>query len=361
MLPIPFPAGLKVLELASVLAGPLAGSFLAELGAEVTKVENKKQGGDVTRQWKLPSENLEVNEGAYYASANYGKKTMFLDFSDPGDISTLFELISKNDIILSNFQKRVAEKFKITPGELFKQYPEKIIIQLNAFEYDDPRPGFDLIMQAETGYISMTGTENGDLGKLPVPMIDILAGHQIKEAVLLALLKKQATGQGSLVHVSLFQSALTGLVNQASNYLMANVVAKPMGTLHPNIAPYGDIFYSKDKIAFFLGIGSDDQFKKLWKTLNFLEEIPINFVTNTDRLTYRKTLHAELQHQFSQFEFHEWEKRWLDNNIPFARIKNIKEVFEDDLSKKMIRESFSESGEKRLTVSQLAFRFSEKS
>lgn len=360
MLPLHFLADIKVLELASVLAGPLAGSFLAELGAEVIKVENKKQGGDVTRQWKLPSENPEAHEGAYYASANYGKKAILLDFTDPGDTSTLFELISKSDVILTNFQKRVAEKYRITPQEIFNQYPQKIIIQLNAFDYDNPRPGLDLIMQAESGYISMNGTEKGELCKLPVPMVDILAAHQMKEAVLLALLKKQATGQGSLVHVSLFQSALTGLVNQASNYLMANVVAAPMGTLHPNIAPYGDVFYSKDKIAFFLGIGSDDQFKKLWKTLNFLEEIPINFVTNTNRLTYRKTLHAELQQHFSQLEFQEWEKRWLISNIPFARIKNIKEVFEDNLSEKMIRESYSENGEKRLTVSQLAFQFLEK-
>lgn len=359
MFPFSYFADLKVLELASVLAGPLAGSFFAELGTEVIKIENKKTGGDVTRQWKLPTETDPNNPGAYYSSANFGKKTIFLDFTVEQDISTLHEYIASSDVILSNFQKKVADKFGLAPEELHRIYPQKIIIQLNAFTYDDPRPGYDLVMQAESGYISMCGTEAGELCKIPVAMMDVLASHQIREALLIALLKKEKTGKGSLVHVSLYQSAISGLVNQASNFLMAGMVGKPLGTLHPNIAPYGDLFESKDKISFFLGVGSDEQFKKLWKTLNFLAPIPINFVTNSNRLTHRRALQDELQKMFSLKNFDEWEKDLEETNIPFARIKNIQEVFENPLCKDMVREQLSENADKQLSVSQIAFRFYE--
>jgi len=359
MSPFPWVADLKILELAGVLAGPLAGSFFAELGAEVIKIENKTLGGDVTRQWKLPAEPRDSSPGAYYSSANYGKKVVFLDFNEPADHSSLQEYISNSDVIITNFQKKVAEKFRLSPEELHRLYPDKIIIQLNAFTYEDPRPGYDLIMQAESGYISITGTEDGVLCKIPVAMMDILASHQIREALLLAMLKRQKTGHGSLAHVSLYQSAISGLVNQAGNFLMANSVGKPLGTLHPNIAPYGDLFESKDKIRFLLGVGSDEQFKKLWKTLNFLAPIPINFVTNSNRLTHRRALQDELQKIFSQKNFNEWEKDLEETNIPFARIKNIQEVFDDPLSIDMIRERSSEEGDKLLSVSQIAFRFSE--
>jgi crotonobetainyl-CoA:carnitine CoA-transferase CaiB-like acyl-CoA transferase len=350
-------SSLTVLELSSVLAGPLAGSFFAELGAVVTKVENKKTGGDVTRQWKLPEEDPSAPAGAYYYAANYGKEVVFLDFNHPEDYIQLNTLIESHDIILSNFQKKVAEKFDLCPESLHKKYPEKIILQLNAYNYDDPRPGFDLIMQAETGFISMNGTEEGFLCKMPVAMIDIMASHQIREAALIALFKKEKTGKGSLVHISLYQAGIASLANQASNYLMAGHIAKPMGTLHPNIAPYGDLFYSEDKIFFFLGVGSDNQFKKLWKTLNFSEANFVKFLTNFSRLTNRTALQKELQTVFSQKTFKALSNHFRECDVPYAEIKNMEEVFENPLSKQMILHEEIKDGMKAFSVSNIAFLF----
>jgi crotonobetainyl-CoA:carnitine CoA-transferase CaiB-like acyl-CoA transferase len=350
-------AGLTVLELSSVLAGPLAGSFFAELGAKVTKVENKRSGGDITRQWKLPEEDPAAPAGAYYHAANYGKKAVFLDFQNHNDRQTLDDLIKSHDIILTNFQKKVAVKFNLEPAALHERYPEKIIIQLDAYDYDDPRPGFDLVMQAETGFISMNGTTEGFLCKMPVALIDILASHQIREAALIALLKKEKTGKGSLVHVSLYRSGIASLANQASNYLMAGRIAKPMGTLHPNIAPYGDLFYSADKVFFMLAVGSDHQFEKLWKTLNFSETNYVNFVTNFDRLRHRADLQKELQTVFSQKTFENLQDIFGKCDVPYAEIKNMAEVFENPLSREMILEEKSEKGQMAYSVSNIAFRF----
>lgn len=357
MLPTELFTGLAVLELSSVLAGPLAGSFFAELGAKVTKVENKRSGGDVTRQWKLPEEDPGLPAGAYYYSANYGKKVVFLDFQDNNDRQLLDNLLESHDIILTNFQKKVASRFDLEPATLHQRFPEKIILQLDAYSYEDPRPGFDLVMQAETGFISMNGTTEGFLCKMPVALIDILASHQLREAALIALLKKQKTGEGSLVHVSLYQSGIASLANQASNYLMAGKIPKPMGTLHPNIAPYGDLFYSSDKVFFMLAIGSDHQFEKLVKTLNFSENNYVKFVTNFDRLSLRAELQKVLQSVFTQKTFENLVDIFRECDVPFAEVKNMAEVFENPLSQEMILEQVSESGEKAYSVRNIAFRF----
>jgi crotonobetainyl-CoA:carnitine CoA-transferase CaiB-like acyl-CoA transferase len=348
---------ISVLELSSVLAGPLAGSFFSECGAKVTKVENKTAGGDITRQWKLKEENPESTAGAYYYAANYNKEILLLNFADRDEFAQLLALVVDNDIILSNFQKRVAQKYDLEPHKLFEKYPDKIIVQLNAYDYDDPRPGFDLIMQAETGFISMNGTESGELCKMPVAMIDIMASHQIREAILIALLKKEKTGLGSLVHISLFQSGIASLANQASNYLMAGVIPGPMGTLHPNIAPYGDLFRSSDGVNFFLGIGSDHQFKKLWETLNFFDQNDVTFVRNQDRLFNRKALHEILQSVFSLKTIEFLSSVFQNCDIPFAVIKNLKEVFESPLCQSMILTQTTEEGTNAYSVSNIAFRF----
>lgn len=351
-------ADISVLELSSVLAGPLAGSFFAELGALVTKVENKRSGGDITRQWKLPEEDPGIPAGAYYYSANYGKKVIFLDFQDRAERQLLDNLLVSHDIILTNFQKKVASRFDLEPDTLHQRFPEKIILQLDAYSYEDPRPGFDLVMQAETGFISMNGTAEGFLCKMPVALIDILASHQLREAALIALLKKQKSGEGSLVHVSLYQSGIASLANQASNYLMAGRIPKPMGTLHPNIAPYGDLFYSSDKLFFMLAIGSDLQFEKLVKTLNFSETNYVRYASNFDRLSHRAELHKVLQSVFTQKTFENLVDIFRECDVPYAEIKNLAEVFNTPLSREMILEQATENGRKAYSVSNIAFRFS---
>lgn len=345
-------SGVKVLELASILAGPLVGSFFAELGAEVIKIENKRQGGDSTRQWKLPME--QGNISAYYAAANYHKKAVLLDLKSDRDHKVLQNHIREADIIITNYQKHTSEKLKISLDDLRALNNDCIIAQLNAYSYEDPRPGFDMVMQAETGFISMNGTKEGEVVKMPVALIDILAAHQMKEAILLAYIQKLRSGQGSIIHVSLYQSAISALANQASNYLMANHVPKPLGTEHPNIAPYGDMYRTKDNKLLILAIGSDFQFEKLVKTLRLDQELLLTFKFNRSRVENRSDLNAILTLNIMQWCFEDLATHLQNNNVPFCEIKDMKSVFEYSLAKEMILHHEIE-GQSCRSVSNVAF------
>ena len=328
--------GIKVLDLSGILAGPLTASFFAELGAEVVKIENKLTGGDATRQWKLPSEKHDSSFSAYYHSANFGKKIVLKDLTIQTERNELEKMIADSDIIVSNFQKKTAEKLGLLPSEIVKKYPSIIFAQLSAYNFEDPRPGYDLVMQGETGWISMTGTDADHLAKLPVAIVDIVAAHQLKEGILLALWKKEKTGIGSLVHVSLYKSSISALVNQASNYLNAMHIPTPLGTLHPNIAPYGDIFLSEDNMKFILAVGSDAQFKKLWFTLISAVEDYSTFEFNSERVNHRKALTVKLQHRFSNLPFEKIKNLLQSINVPFCLIMNMKDVFTNELAKEMV-------------------------
>ncbi len=347
--------GLKVLDLSGILAGPLTASFFAELGAQVIKIENKLTDGDATRQWKLPSEREDDPYSAYYFSANYGKEVLLRDLTQPDERLEVETLLASSDIVISNFQKKVAEKLGFVPEWIRQKYPDIIFAQLSAYTFNDPRPGYDLVMQGETGWIAMTGTDADHLAKLPVALIDVLAAHQMKEAILLALFKKAKTGQGSTIHVSLYQSAISGLANQATNYLMEKHIPQPLGTLHPNIAPYGDIFYSLDNVPFILAVGSDAQFKKLWFTLNLSTEKYPTFEFNSDRLKYRKPLVYEMQQSFNRSSFAEIETVLKTIGVPFCCIKKLDEVFTDPLAKEMVKQQHIQNKTGQ-SVSSVAFR-----
>lgn len=327
--------GLRVVELASVLAGPLAGSFLAELGAEVLKIENGPAGGDVTRTWKLEGEVGINNASAYYHSANFGKKVLMCDLKSETDKASIYSYIKDCDIVITNYQKATAEKLGISINAIRKLNNDAIIVQLNAFEYDDPRPGYDLVMQAESGFISMCG-EKDHLAKMPVAMIDVIAAHQIKEVVLLGLLQKKMTGEANVFHVSLYKSALSALVNQGTNYLMENHVAQPMGTLHPNIAPYGEVVVTADKIPIMLAIGSDGQFDKLAKILQWSEAALEFYATNQLRIQRRKELQSELLDSVKTFASYNLIDLLERENVPFAIVKNMKDVLSDPQSSSMV-------------------------
>lgn len=345
---------LVVVELASVLAGPLAGSFLAEHGAEVIKIENEKSGGDVTRQWKLGDENPDTSISSYYASANFGKKVLFLNLSDANDYKKFIEILKKADVVISNFQNRTATKLKVDYETIVSIVPRLIYAQLVAYSRNDPRPGYDLVMQAETGFISMNGSLNGEVAKMPVALIDVIASHQIKEAILLGLLNREKNGKGCYTEISLYKSGISGLANQASNYLMSGHVAKPLGTLHPNIAPYGDIVVTKDKKMIILAIGSDKQFEKLGKTLKLASNLLHTFRFNKDRVLRREELMLQIRPKIEVLQFNTLEMKLLNANIPFCSVAHLDEVFENPLAKEMVIEETIEN-EMTVKVSNTAF------
>jgi crotonobetainyl-CoA:carnitine CoA-transferase CaiB-like acyl-CoA transferase len=292
---------LKVVELASVLAGPLVGTFFAELGAQVLKIENKTSGGDVTRTWRVPNEDTKKTISAYYASANYGKKSIFLDLKNGDDFEEVMKLIATADIVIQNFKKGDAEKLGLDAKSLREKFPNVIVASISGFGEEDDRMAFDVVLQAETGFMAMNGSQESGPIKMPVALIDVLAAHHLKEAILIALLEKAIIGIGKIVHVSLYDAALASLANQASAYLMEGHIPKPMGTLHPSIAPYGDMFETLDGKLFVLAVGSDTQFKLLCSILNIAEEEIGHFSTNPLRVQNRTALQSVLADRSKHF------------------------------------------------------------
>lgn len=342
---------IKVVELASVLAGPAVGMFFAELGAQVIKVENKLAGGDVTRNWRLKNETKE-GVSAYYSSINFGKKVMMANLNDAEDRDAVLQEIKSADIVISNYSEGVAAKLKMGAKDLMHTNKKLIFLQLDGFATNN-RPAYDVVLQAETGWISMMGTE-ANPAKMPVALIDILAGHQLKEAALLALLKRERTGDGSYIQCDLERTSIASLANQATNFLMNGAIAQPLGTLHPNIAPYGDWFVSADDIKFVLAVGSDKHFEKLMDKMNLGSKSTAKYSTNVERLKNRKSLRALLQSQFLRHSFDELQQIMGNSGIPFGKIKKLDEVLSSKTANSMKLDSNME-GRKATLISSIAF------
>lgn len=328
---------LKVIELAGVLAGPAVGMFFAELGARVIKIENPHTGGDMTRHWKLSGEDPAHPGSSYFASANWGKQHLFLDIGDSDAIRQLHEIIKTADILIANWKDGDAEKFKLTYADLKKIKPDLIYARLTGF--DDDRVAYDVVLQAETGWMFMNGDENSGPVKLPVAIVDLFAAHQMKEGILAAYIHKLKTGEGSEVSVSLFDAAVASLANQASNYLMTGAIAQPSGSLHPNIAPYGEVLQFNDNKYIVLAIGTDKQFAGLCKILQ-CEELAGDdkFSSNKNRVINRKELFDIIKEKSENLNGEEFMDLCNKNKIPVGLIRNMKELFEMDAAKKLILE-----------------------
>lgn len=329
---------LKVIELASVLAGPSVGIFFAEMGAEVIKIENKRTNGDVTRNWKLPNEKKE-DVSAYFSSINWGKKHLFIDYGNSEEHQHVIDLITEADIVICNFKQGAAEKFNLDYASLKTLNSKLIYAQLNGFKSTPERVAFDVVLQAECGYMYMNGQTDSPPTKMPLALMDILAAHQLKEGILVALLKRTSTGQGSLVTSSLEEAAISSLANQATNWLMNKKIPQRIGSLHPNIAPYGDVFITKDNKEIVLAIGSNAQFQKFCSLIGE-KELSANqlYNTNENRVKNRITLQTELARLITNFERDVLIGECIKNGIPMGAIKNMQEVFDSSTAQNMILE-----------------------
>lgn len=327
---------LTVIELSTVLAGPSVGMFFAELGAKVIKIEHPLIP-DVTRSWKLPSEQNNLPVSAYFSSVNYGKSYLKLNLFDTDDYTSFIELIKDADILLTNFKRGDDHKFGIETTKLQQQNKRLIVGKISGFGDESDRVAYDLILQAETGFMSMNGTKDSGPVKMPVALIDILAGHQLKEGLLLALMDRQLTGRGSEVSVSLYDAAVCSLANQASNFLMTGHIAKRMGSLHPNIAPYGELFQTKDGVTITFAIGSDQHFEKLVTALNHPELAKdIRFIHNLQRIENRTILADILQSILRNYQSNEILSELLLKNVPCAEVRSIDAVFSDEKAQALI-------------------------
>lgn len=327
--------GLLIVELASVLAGPAVGQFFAELGARVIKIENSLAGGDVTRQWKVSGEDAAKKDSAYFKSVNYGKESHWLDLTDPVEREACYELIKKADLVITNYPERTAQKLGMEVERLLKLKTDLIVAQLSAFPPEQAgRPAYDIVLQAETGFLSMTGTKDGELCRMPVALIDILAAHQLKEGILLALLKRSSTGKGSVVRVNLYDAAVASLANQATNYLIADKVARPMGSQHPNIAPYGDLFETSDGEKIVLAVGSDRQFTSLCSLLSL--ETPASLATNSERVKNREELISFLREPIRRQHLTEFLLLCESVKVPVGHVKDLAAVFDQSSAKALL-------------------------
>ena len=316
--------GLKVIDLSTVLAGPSVGSFFAEMGAEVIKLESPD--GDITRTWFADGENtLEIS--AYFGAVNHNKSSFQIDLKTERE--KLFDLLRDADILLSNFKFGDEEKFQITDDIIRAIQPSIIIAKIQGFEIDIQRVAYDVVLQAETGFMAINGEKNSSPLKMPVAFMDVLAAHQLKEGILCALLHKAKTGKGSTVTCSLEMAGIASLMNQGSIYLKSGIVPKASGSLHPTICPYGEILQFKDGIHIVLAVGSNRQFSDLCQILN-LSELPStsDFKTNVLRVSNRTQLITFLQSAANQLNGNTILPLLHERHVPVGQIKKMNEVME---------------------------------
>ena len=286
-------AGIRVIELARILAGPWAGQLLADLGADVIKVESPE--GDDTRKWGPPfvegkeGENLSA---AYYHSCNRGKRSVVIDFSTPDGAEKIRKLVASADVLIENFKLDGLKKYGLDYETLKALNPKLIYCSITGFGQNgpySPRAGYDFIVQGMSGLMSITGAVGGEPQKVGVAVTDIFTGLYSVIAIQAALRHAEATGQGQHIDMALLDCQMGVLANQNLNYLVSGIAPTRMGNAHPNIVPY-EVLPVRDG-HFILAVGNDGQFRKFCKVagLNHLADDPA-YVSNAARVSNRVAL-----------------------------------------------------------------------
>lgn len=349
-------ADLVVVEFANVLAGPATGMFLAEQGARVIKVENPTTGGDPTRGWTLPGETPADGISGYFACTNWGKESMMLDLARPEGQAIAAELSNHADIVLHSFKPGDERRFGVDEASLRRHNPALIYGAISAYGADDSRPGFDALIQAEAGFTYLNGDPDGQPTKMPVALMDLLAAHQMKEAVLLALLRRERTGAGSSIHVSLLQAAVAALANQATNWLMGGRIPQRMGSAHPNVVPYGTLYASGDGDWFVLAIGTDRQFAALCRALERTDwnQDP-RFARNSARVANRDLLDSWLASRCAEFTTPELQDRLAAERVPHGPVNDMASVFEQRTAAACILDDTAANGTRTRAVRTATF------
>ena len=333
-------SGIRVIELANVLAGPSVGLFLAELGATVIKAENIRSCGDVTRQWKLPSEDPDTDISGYFSCVNWGKRSLAIDISRDEGLEIIYRLAEQSDIILASYKPGDAEKLKVDHKVMRKINPDLIYAHVTGYGMNNPRAGYDAIIQSESGFTYMNGEAGGRPVKMPVALMDVLAAHQLKEAILLALLSRERNGGGQYIEASLLKSGIASLANQAANWLVGKSIPERIGSDHPNIVPYGTIFSTADGKEIVLAVGTDRQFAELCLLLGRpgLAEDE-RYRKNYNRVVNSSGLKEQLQELIGSYEREKILKLLESRRVPAGGVFNMKEVFETPEAAEMIMEA----------------------
>jgi crotonobetainyl-CoA:carnitine CoA-transferase CaiB-like acyl-CoA transferase len=319
-------AGIRVLDLSRVLAGPLATMTLGDLGADVIKVERPGEGDD-TRHWGPP---FSGDDAAYFLSLNRNKRSVALDLKTPDGVTEVRRLAREVDVLIENFRPGLMAELGLALEDLRREHPPLITCSLTAFGDDAAgtatRPGYDIIVQALSGLMSVTGERDGEPTKAGVALLDVITGLQATIGIQAALLERARTGRGRHVSVSLFDASVAAMVNQASNYLVGGQVPRAMGSQHPNIVPY-QVFHGSDR-PFIVAGGNDRLFRRTCEVLDHPEWAEDDrFVTNEARVSHRDALISMMVEAFALRTAGEWLAALEDAAVPCAPIRTMDEVF----------------------------------
>ncbi|MEQ8497323.1 MAG: CoA transferase [Gammaproteobacteria bacterium] len=328
-----------VLELANILAGPVTTMAFAELGARVVKVENPGTRGDATRGWKLGTEPGDTDVSGYFSCANWGKESIAVDVTCAAGQALVHDLAARADIVVASFKPGDEVKLGLDYTTLSARNPRLVYGQITAYGPRDPRPGFDAILQAEAGFTYLNGEPDGPPTKMPVALVDLLLAHQLKEALLLALLKRERTGQGSYVCTSLFEAAVASLANQATNYLVGGVVPQRMGSEHPNIVPYGSILACADGRELVIAAATERQYRELVRAMGLpeLADDPA-FATGQQRVRERERLLARIRARAAELDSGDLAARLERAKVPFGFVNDMAAVFEQPGARRLLLE-----------------------
>ena len=321
--------GLRVIELARILAGPWAGQTLADLGAEVIKIESKT--GDDTRTWGPPFINTgEETNAAYYHSCNRGKQSVSLDFKDKNDLLKLKNLIATADILIENFKVGGLDKYGLDYKTLHNNHPSLIYCSITGFGQTGPyakRAGYDFLMQGMSGLMSITGEPDSQPQKVGVAVTDIFTGLYAVVAIQAALRSRDTTGLGQHIDLSLLDVATATTANQAMNYLATGTPPNRRGNNHPNIVPYCAVSTRDGYII--LAVGNDEQFKNFNKIFNVEWYKNDKFKTNPARLENRDELLNLIEGKTINFSSAALLIKCENYGVPAGPINTLQEVFND--------------------------------
>jgi crotonobetainyl-CoA:carnitine CoA-transferase CaiB-like acyl-CoA transferase len=303
------------------------GQFCAELGADVIKVEPPGLG-DPTRGWYLATESHESDVSAYFSCANWGKRSIAIDIATTAGRELVYQLVDLSDVVIVGYKPGDEVKFGLDYQSVAARNPQLIYLQITAYGASDLRPGFDAIIQAESGFTYLNGEAGGGPVKMPVALVDLLAAHQLKEGLLLALLQRAQTGRGAYIATSLLAAATASLANQASNYLHAGVVPVRMGSEHPNIVPYGTIFHTSDARELVIAVGTQRQFVAFVAALDLAElSEDERFIDNAARVANRDVLNDLLAARIAERSAATVAVALQADKVPFGFVNNMAEVF----------------------------------
>ncbi|PEL13452.1 CaiB/BaiF CoA-transferase family protein [Bacillus sp. AFS017336] len=319
--------GVKIIDLTRVLAGPFCTMILGDLGAEVIKVESISSG-DETRGWGPP---FVEGESAYYLCANRNKQGITLNLKNDKGKEVLKKLISEADVVVQNFKPGTLAKLGFSYEEMKEIKEDIILASISGFGSKGPNsslPGYDYIIQAMSGLMSITGEKDAEPTKVGVAISDVLTGLFTCVGILASLQHRNRTGEGQEIDISLFDSQLAALVNVASNYLCSGAVPERLGNYHPNIVPY-QVFSASDG-EMVIAVGNDNQFNRFASLIEEPILLDESYRTNSSRLQHRKQIEELISNKIKTKTKDEWKVLLDKNGIPNGPIYNVSEALQSE-------------------------------